>query len=192
MIRRASAVAALALVAACGDGGASADGASGKAGKPKVDPTRVISGVVEAPEGQSLEGANVIACLTPRETCLQEATGSLTLADGVGRYELVVPQAGEYHLMIWKDVNANEAPDVGDIIAFANNMDPVSSGQRLTPMRAFVRAEGEETANLGGNPMGAEADLAAAAQAIQTAGLAGGWSQNSTGSELVWGPEIKF
>lgn len=180
---------ALLGLAACGE---SAPGAPGKAAAPKVDPARVISGVVDAPEGVDLTGAKVMACLSPRETCAQEAEGAVAVANGVGRFDLIVPAAGQYHLTVWKDVNGNQTPDAGDLLAFAHNMEAVPSGQRLTPMTAFVRGEGEMTTNAGGAPMGAAADLATAAQAVRTARLGGRWSQSSVGSELVWGPEIKF
>jgi len=94
--------------------------------------------------------------------------------------------------MVWKDVNGDGEPNAGDLLAFAHNMDAVTSGQRLTPMTAFVRTEGKMTANTGGDPLGAPADLAEAAASVRTAGLAGRWTQSSIGSELVWGPEIKF
>lgn len=188
MIRRAVAASILALLAACSETAPSAKAPA----KPKVDPAMVISGLVDGPEGQSLDGAIVMACLSPRETCAQEASGPVSVSNGVGSYALTVPVAGQYHLTIWKDVNGNQTPDAGDLLAFANNMEAVSSGQRLSPMTAFVRPEGEAPANAGGNPMGTEADLTAAAQMVQAAGIAGGWSQSSSGVELVWGPEIKF
>ncbi len=188
MIRHALTVSTLALLAACNRGAPSVEAPA----KPKVDPAKVISGVVEGPEGQSLDGAIVMACLAPRETCAQAASGPVTVSNGVGSYALTVPVAGQYHLTIWKDVNGNQTPDAGDLLAFANNMEAVPSGQRLSPMTAFVRPEGEAPANPGGNPMGTEADLAGAARMVQTAGIAGGWSQSSSGAELVWGPEIKF
>ena len=189
---RALALSALALLAACGDGPSGDDTAGRAPARPKVDPARVINGEVLAPEGQSLTGATVMVCLTPRETCTQEAEAPVTVVDGVGRYELVVPQAGQYHLTVWKDVNGNATPDAGDLMAFAHNMEAVPSGQRLTPMTAFVRAEGSMTANTGGNPMGSVVELAAAAEAVRAGGLGGVLSQRSSGSELVWGPEIKF
>lgn len=192
MIRVSLVLSALALLAACGDATSGDDAAARAPAKPKIDPARVIHGEVYAPEGQSLEGATVMACLTPRETCVQEAEAPLTVVDGVGRYELVVPQAGAYHLTVWKDVNANSTPDVGDLLAFAHNMEAVPSGQRLTPMTAFVRREGAMTTNAGGKPMGSAVQLAAAAAAVRAGGLGGIWSQRSSGSELVWGPEIKF
>lgn len=195
MIRHVVAPASLAVFAmlsACGDGASSSGGEGGKATAPRVDPALVMTGSVEAPEGQGLDGALVIACLTPRETCAQEATGPLKVVDGRGEFALTVPQAGDYHLTIWKDVNGNETPDAGDILAFANNMEAVPSGQRLSPMTAFIRTDGAMTTNPGGRPMGTEAELAEAARMIRAGGVAGRWSQNSYGSELVWGPEIKF
>lgn len=192
MIRRASTLAAMSLLAACGDNGSTGKAGAEKADKPRVDPMRVLTGSVAAPDGQSLDGALVIACLTPRETCAQEATGPLAVVEGQGQFALTVPQAGEYHLTIWKDVNGNETPDAGDILAFANNMEAVPSGQTLSPMTAFVRTDGPMTTNPGGRPMGTEADLAEAARMVRAGGVAGRWSQNSSGSELVWGPEIKF
>lgn len=162
------------------------------AAKARIDPARVISGEVLAPEGQTLDGAKVMACLTPRETCAKEAEAVVKVEDGVGRYDLVLPAAGDYHLTVWKDVDGDGAPDAGDLLAFANNMEPVASGQRLTPMTAFVRGEGEMVTNPGGRPMGAASDLEASARAVKAAGLGGRWSQSSTGTELVWGPEIKF
>jgi len=160
--------------------------------KPRVDPALLIQGTVTAPEGQTLDGAKVIACLTPQETCTQEATAPLTIQNGVGRFVLTVPVKGDYHLMVWKDADGDGALNAGDLMAFAHNMKAVPSGQRLTPMVGFVRDEGRSTANLGGEPMGTEAELAEAAAAVRSAGLAGRWSQSSTGTELVWGPEIKI
>ena len=182
------------LLAACGEGGAPGlPGAKAeKASAPKVDPALVISGVVNAPQGADLAGAKAMACLTPRETCAQEAEVELKVENGVGRYELIVPTAGDYHVMVWKDVNGDAQPNTGDLMAFAHNMEAVASGQRLTPMTAFVRAEGEMTTNPGGAPMGTQAELQTAAAAVRAANLSGRWSQSSTGSELVWGPEIKF
>ena len=162
------------------------------AAAPRVDTSLQIQGTVTAPGGQTLDGAQAMACLTPRETCAQEASAPVTIADGVGRYVLTVPAKGDYHVTVWKDVNGDGQPNAGDLLAFAHNLQAVPSGQRLTPMAAFVRTEGAMTANTGGDPLGAEADLAAAAAAVKTAGLAGRWSQSSSGSELVWGPEIKF
>jgi len=158
----------------------------------KKDQARVIQGEVLAPEGQTLDGARVMACLTPREACAQEAEIPVVVKGGKGHFTLVVPAEGDYHLTVWKDVNGDGAPNTGDLLAFANNMEAVRSGQRLTPMTLFVRGEGEMTANPGGNPMGAYAELESSAAALKSAGLGGSWSQSSTGSELVWGPEIKF
>lgn len=182
------------LLAACGEGGA--PGLTGakaeKASAPKVDPALVISGVVNAPQGADLAGAKAMACLTPRETCAQEAEVELKVENGVGRFDLIVPVAGDYHVMVWKDVDGDAEPNTGDLMAFAHNMEAVASGQRLTPMTAFVRAEGEMTTNPGGAPMGTQAELQTAAAAVRAANLSGRWSQSSTGNELVWGPEIKF
>lgn len=163
-----------------------------KAGPSKVDPARVISGVVTVPDGVDLAGAQAVACLTPRETCAQEAQADVPVVDGVGQYRLIVPVSGDYHIMVWKDVDGDGAATTGDILAFANDMKAVPSGQRLTPMAAFVRADGEMINNPGGAPMGTEAELATAATAARAAGVAGRWSQSSSGTELVWGPEIKI
>lgn len=153
---------------------------------------RTISGTVNAPAGQSLNGAVAIACLTPRATCAREATAPLTVSGGVGRYALNVPVDGDYHVFIWKDVNGNGAPDIGDIMAFANNMDAVPSGRQLTPMTAFVRRTEAMTTNTGGVPMEAPATVAAAGASGSAGAFAGRWTQRSSGTELVWGPEIKF
>lgn len=181
-------------LSACGDAAPGAPGAKapGKAAAARVDPTRVISGVVLPPKGVDMTGAKVLACLAPQETCAQEAEVPLTIENGVGRFELIVPVAGDYHVMAWKDVDGDETPNPGDIIAFAHNMEAVASGQRLTPMDAVVKSEGIMDANFGGEPMGVQAELQAAAAAVRAANLTGRWSQSSTGSELVWGPEIKF
>ncbi|MFJ6024314.1 hypothetical protein ACIQC9_06935 [Brevundimonas sp. NPDC092305] len=179
---------------ACGDGDAvdeQADNAVIEA-RPSVDPARVIEGVVHAPDGVDLAGARAFACLTPQETCLQDAQADVTVKDGVGRYRIIVPVAGDYHVMIWKDADGDEAAEPGDVQAFANNMEPVASGQMLSPMTAFLRQDGEMTTNLGGAPMGAAAELAESARTVRTLNLAGRWSQSSSGSELVWGPEIKI
>jgi hypothetical protein len=193
-------LAAVAALSACGGGNGGEAGSANAAAEseevaeaPKVDPALVISGTVMAPEGETLEGAKALACLTPQETCTKDASAPVTIENGVGRYEIVVPEKGDYHVMVWKDVNGNEQPDGGDILAFANNMEALPSGERLTPMTAFVRAAGnaEMTTNTGGLPY-RMANAAGAAEAVKTAGLAGKWSQQSFGSELVWGPEIKF
>lgn len=181
----------IAALAACGDAESRTGGAGSTTGPAPQEGLR-ISGVVEAPRGQSLEGAIVMACLTPRETCRQEATGPVTVANGVARYDVNVPVSGDYHISVWKDVNGNQTPDQGDLLAFANNMDPVPAGQRLTPMPAFVRGPGDMVTNPGGAPMGSGRDLAGAARAVESGRLAGRFSQRSTGSELVWGPEIRF
>lgn len=166
---------------------------------------RVIAGTVSAPRGQDLTGAKVLACLTPRETCRQEAEAPLTVQGGEGRFQLTVPVAGDYHVMVWKDSNRNGTPDVGDIMAFAHNMEAVPSGQRLSPMESFVRTSAAMTTNRGGDPIGPAmqtASVAGNAAATPSAsagggagsagGLSGRWSQSSAGSELVWTPEIKF
>lgn len=178
--------------AACGDGGGAAGGGEKASSAPKVDPARLIAGEVRAPEGVDLTGAKALACLTPQETCAQEAEAPVTIADGVGRFELIVPVAGDYHVMVWKDVDGDGSPNPGDLVAFAHNMDPVASGQRLTAMTALVKSDRETETNLGGEPMGSPAELQAAAAAVRAANLTGRWSQSSTGTELVWGPEIKF
>lgn len=189
-----AATASLLTLAACGDGGAPAlPGAKAeKASAAKVDPARVISGEVVPPQGVDMTGAKVLACLAPRETCAQEAEVALKIENGIGRFELVVPVVGDYHVMVWKDVDGDETPNPGDIVAFAHNMEAVASGQRLTAMDAVVKSEGVMDANLGGEPMGAQAELQAAAAAVRAANLSGHWGQVSNGSELVWGPEIKF
>ncbi|RZJ00931.1 MAG: hypothetical protein EON90_05365 [Brevundimonas sp.] len=178
-------------LASCGEQAAKT-AAPVEAEPPRIDPVRVIHGVVTAPQGVDLTGAVAVACLTPRETCAQEAQAELVVQDGVGRYELIVPAPGQYHVMIWKDGDGDGKGTAGDVVAFANNMEPVASGQSLTPMTAFVRTEGEMDANLGGAPMGAQAEMEQAAAAVRTARLGGRWSQASNGTELVWGPEIKF
>ena len=187
--------ATLAALAACSgnDAQTGANGNEETADVLKVDPAMLISGTVTVPEGQSLDGAKAMACLTPQETCAQNAEVPVTIENGVGRYEIVVPQKGDYHVMIWKDVNGNATPDGGDLMAFANNMEAFPSGERLTPMTLFVRAAGHAkmTTNPGGFPYRLK-DPKAAAEAVKTAGIAGNWSQQSFGTELVWGPEIKF
>lgn len=190
MRHRALFLSAVVGLAACGEAVSGTGGGTATPAAPQ-DGLR-ISGVVEGPRGHSLEGAIAMACLTPRETCRQEATAPVTVEGGVGRYDLAAPVAGDYHVMVWKDVNGNQAPDQGDVLAFANNMEAVPAGQRLTPMPAFVRAAGEMVTNPGGAPMGTGRDLAAAARAVEGARLIGRFSQRSTGTELVWGPEIKF
>lgn len=182
-------------LAACGERDASTASRTENAvaeARPADDPARVIEGVVTAPEGVDLMGARAIACLTPRETCLQDAQADVTVKDGVGRYRIVVPVTGDYHVMIWKDVDGDEAAEPGDVQAFANNMEPVASGQILSPMTAFLRQDGEMSTNLGGAPMGAAAEFAASGRAVRALNLAGRWTQSSSGSELVWGPEIKI
>jgi len=181
-------------LSACGDAAPGAPGAKapGKSAAARVDPARVISGVVLPPKDVDMTGAKVLACLTPRETCTQEAEAPLKIENGVGRFELIVPVVGDYHVMVWKDVDGDETPNPGDIVAFAHNMEAVASGQRLTDMDAVVKSEGLTDVNFGGEPMGVQAELQAAAAAVRTANLTGRWSQSSTGSELVWGPEIKF
>lgn len=181
-------------LSACGDaapGGPDARG-PGKAAVAKVDPARIITGMVRAPEGVDLTGAKAMACLAPRETCAQEAEAPLTIENGVGRFELIVPVVGDYHVMVWKDVDGDTTPNTGDIVAFAHNMEAVASGQRLTEMTTVVKSDSVTETNFGGEPMGAQAELQAAAAAVRAANLTGRWSQSSTGSELVWGPEIKF
>lgn len=154
--------------------------------------SRTITGTVNAPAGESLNGAVAIACLTPRATCARQVTAPLTVSGGVGRYALNVPVDGDYHIFIWKDVNSNGAPDLGDIMAFANNMDAVPSGRQLTPMTAFVRRTEAMTTNTGGVPMDSPSTVAAAGAGGSAGALAGRWTQRSSGTELVWGPEIKF
>ena len=187
--------AALLPLAACGKGdvagGNAADAGAEMAEVPDVDPALVISGTVLAPEGASLDGALAMACLTPRETCAKEASAPVKMKDGVATFQLVVPEKGDYHITIWKDVNGNKQPDAGDLLANANNLEPVASGARLTPMTAFVRTDEAMTTNVGGLPY-ALADAGSAAAAVKEAGLVGRWSQHSTGSEIVIQPKIKL
>ncbi|WP_106639099.1 hypothetical protein [Allosphingosinicella vermicomposti] len=190
-------VASVALAALSGCGGNDAQTTTNKseevAEAPKVDPALVIQGMVTAPDGHSLDGTKALACLTPQETCLKEAEVPVKVENGVGTYEIVVPQKGDYHVLMWKDVNENTSLDDGDLMAFANNMDAIPSGEKLTPLTLIVDPKGDKKVdrNPGGIPyrMG---NPAAAADAVKNAGIAGKWSQQSFGTELVWGPEIKF
>src|SRR6218665_2798084 len=136
MIRPVLVLSALLGLAACGQGapGDRQGEAARTPDKPKVDPARVIRGEVTAPEGQTIDGATAMACLTPYETCLKEANAPVTVENGVGRFELVVPEAGDYHVTVWKDVNGDGALNTGDLVALAHNTDDFASGQRLTPM----------------------------------------------------------
>lgn len=137
-----------------------------------------ITGDVQVPAGAPMAGGKVVACSSPYQSCKTKIEAPLRQAGGsTWTYALALPDRGPWQLIAWKDVDGDDEASPGDYLGIARDGAEITAPASAVRI-AVKRVEGDQTAAKASN-----GDIP---------GLAGSWSQSSTGTELVIGSKIKF
>ncbi|MDP9195731.1 MAG: hypothetical protein M3O22_03025 [Pseudomonadota bacterium] len=159
-----------------------------------ADPRFVLKGALYGPPREDLAGTTVRACRGPSD-CVQ-VTATPEPWGGGGKYSISVPGRGPWELQAWKDINGDGQINAGDLEGHLQKLEPpqYSAGIMITPVGgAAGTLQQQGQANTSAAPMPASAPPAASTASVPApAELAGSWSYEGRGKELVMEQQLYY